>query len=34
MVKIPTLNKLLRNSYSDENIKIYVDNDVDFENVS
>ena len=29
----PTLNRLLRNSYNDENTKIYVDNDEDFETV-
>lgn len=29
----PTLNKILRNSYSDRNTKIYVDNDADFEKV-
>jgi ribonuclease G len=29
----PTLNRLLRNSYNDENTKIYVDNDSDFEKI-
>ena len=29
----PTLNRILRNSHIDENIKIYVDNDIDFEKI-
>lgn len=29
----PTLNRFLRNSYNDENTKIFVDNDTDFEKI-